>query len=291
MINSLGGDIHTLAEMKQPPDHPHKIAAADPSPEPTVSLFADAERRVLEAKEITIDIMLLYTKNAASHFIQHPADLMPLVIDDANETFKNSGLGNVTLRLVHSQAIDFNERGADHFSILYGMVDGLGSFMDVKKLRNEKRADIVGLIIDDANGCGLSTRVGADLEGGYILISLGQYRFRSSSVASRAVRSRCSPRIWRCTSGLDLRLRYQPGFPSRPPNDAGSTTGRRHPDTGSVWCAGVRSYGLSWSPVPPETRAAWRRRDRWCAGRPRYGHARSISSPAGRVPSCGKCLP
>ena len=170
VINSLGGDIHTLAEMKQPPDHPHKIVAADPSPEPTVSLFADAERRALEAKEITIDIMLLYTKNAASHFIQHPADLMPLMIDDANETFKNSGLGNVTLRLVHSQAIDFNERGADHFSILYGMVDGLGPFKDVKKLRNEKRADIVGLIIDDANGCGLSTRVGADSEDAFLVV-------------------------------------------------------------------------------------------------------------------------
>ena len=114
--------------------------------------------------------MLLYTKNAASHFIQHPADLMPLMIDDANETFKNSGLGNVTLRLVHSQAIDFNERGADHFSILYGMVDGLGPFKDVKKLRNEKRADIVGLIIDDANGCGLSTRVGADSEDAFLVV-------------------------------------------------------------------------------------------------------------------------
>jgi hypothetical protein len=36
--------------------------------------------------------------------------------------------------------------------------------------RNEKRADIVGLIIDDPNGCGLSTRVGADSEEAFFVV-------------------------------------------------------------------------------------------------------------------------
>jgi hypothetical protein len=44
------------------------------------------------------------------------------------------------------------------------MADGTGAFKVLKKLRNEKRADIVGLIIGDPNGCGLSTRVGTDAE-------------------------------------------------------------------------------------------------------------------------------
>ena len=45
------------------------------------------------------------------------------------------------------------------------MVDGVGSFKDIRKLRNDKKADIVGLIVDDASGCGLSTRVAADAGG------------------------------------------------------------------------------------------------------------------------------
>jgi hypothetical protein len=51
------------------------------------------------------------------------------------------------LRFVHTQLIDYEASKDDQFNDLYTMVDGVGPFKDVKKLRNEKRADIVGLII------------------------------------------------------------------------------------------------------------------------------------------------
>ena len=66
--------------------------------------------------------------------------------------------------------IDYDETGGDQFTHLYRMVDGLGAFKDVRKLRNEKRADIVGLILEDPSGCGLSTRVGADAEEAYFVV-------------------------------------------------------------------------------------------------------------------------
>jgi peptidyl-Asp metalloendopeptidase len=178
-VESLGGGVHAFAEMDQrklPADHPpsatrDRIAAPSanepaklrPSPpEPAVAPFADADRRALEAKNITIDLMVLYTRRAAKNYIRDPADLLALAVEEANETFRNSGLGNITLRLVHSQLIEYDASADDQFTNLYTMVDGLGPFKDVKKLRNEKRADIVGLIIDNPNGCGLSTRVGPD---------------------------------------------------------------------------------------------------------------------------------
>ncbi len=114
--------------------------------------------------------MLLYTPKAASRYIRDPADLMELAAEQANETFRNSGLGNISLRVVHSQMIDYDETGGEHFTHLYRMVDGLGAFKDVRKLRNEKRADIVGLILEDPSGCGLSTRVGADAEEAYFVV-------------------------------------------------------------------------------------------------------------------------
>jgi hypothetical protein len=189
-VNHMGGTIHTMAEMdggKLPPDHaPSSKAkstertrdastARPPTPprppsDPTVAPFPDAERQALETKQITIDVMLLYTNNAAKHYIRNPVDLMALSIEQANETFRNSGLGNISLRLVHSQAIDYDETGADQFTVLYQMVDGGGPFKEVKKLRNEKRADIVGLIISDPNGCGLSTRVGADADDAFFVV-------------------------------------------------------------------------------------------------------------------------
>src|SRR5262245_6181662 len=139
-VTNIGGDTHILAEMdaaKLPPDHPptlqSKSADSSPldrsatvqpvSPELEISPFSDAERKALEGKKITIDVMILYTKFAASHYIRHPADILTLAIEEANESFRNSGLGNITLRLVHSQAIDYDGRGDDHFTHLYRMVD------------------------------------------------------------------------------------------------------------------------------------------------------------------------
>jgi hypothetical protein len=83
---------------------------------------------------------------------------------------RNSGLGNISLRLVHTQAIDYDESDGDHFEHLYRMVDGIGPFKEIRKLRDEKKADIVGLIIDDASGCGLSTRVAPDSEDAYFVV-------------------------------------------------------------------------------------------------------------------------
>jgi hypothetical protein len=193
VVNHMGGDIHTMAEMdpgKLPPDHApgskgksanpasRDTAAAPaqpatpppPPPEPAVAPFPDAQRQALEAKQITIDVMLLYTNNAAKHYVRDPADLVALAIEQANETFRNSGLGNINLRLVHSQAIDYDEAGANQFDHLYRMVDGEAPFQDLKKLRNEKRADIVGMIIDSPTGCGQSTRVGAEADEAYFVV-------------------------------------------------------------------------------------------------------------------------
>jgi Metallo-peptidase family M12 len=186
-VNHVGGDVHTMAEIdpgKLPPDHTPDPAQRNPSvappaapaalpqppPEPKVAPFPDAERQALEAKQIVIDVMLLFTKKVADSYIHNPADLATLAIEQANETFRNSGLGNIKLRLVHSQLVDYDEAGADQFDHLYRMVDGVGAFKDLKKLRDEKRADIVGLVLDSPNGCGQSTRVGADAEEAFFVV-------------------------------------------------------------------------------------------------------------------------
>ena len=114
--------------------------------------------------------MLLYTRKVADTYIHDPADLSALAIEQANQTFRNSGLGNISLRLVHTQLIDYDESGADQFDHLYRMVDGVGAFKDLKKLRDEKRADIVGLVLDSPTGCGQSTRVGADADEAYFVV-------------------------------------------------------------------------------------------------------------------------
>jgi peptidyl-Asp metalloendopeptidase len=192
-VESLGGGVNAFAEMDRrrlPADHPEPAGRHDgvptaslapaagkerpalrPAPaEPSVVPFADAERQALEAQNITIDVMVLYTANVAKRYVREPADLLALAIEEANSTFRNSGIGNVRLRLVHTQVIEYDETEDDQFTHLYTMVDGLGPFGNVGKLRDEMRADIVGLIIDNPTGCGLSTRIGPTSDEAFFVV-------------------------------------------------------------------------------------------------------------------------
>ena len=184
MIVNMGGDVHAVLETdptRLPPDHSPSSDRADaraaaavipasvPAP-PDIKPLDEIERQRLEAKKITIDLMLLYTRKPQSRYIGDPADLLQLAVEQANETFRNSGIPNVSLRLVHTQFVDYDETGAEHFDHLYNLVDGKVAFKDIRRLRDEKRADIVGLIVDDPSGCGLSTRVGADADEAFFVV-------------------------------------------------------------------------------------------------------------------------
>lgn len=186
-VQNLGGRLHAMIEMdprRLPPDHTSITPTADPradlrpdiptkaaaiSPSSVVPL-SDSERKRLEAKRVVIDLMILHTKKAASHYLRDPADMSVMAVEQANDALRNSGLGNISLRLVHTQAVDYDESTGEHFDHLYRMVDGRPPFNDIKKLRNDKKADIVGLVVDDASGCGLSTRVAPDAEDAFFVV-------------------------------------------------------------------------------------------------------------------------
>src|SRR5262249_39229345 len=83
-------------------------ATADEAPVSFTS-FSEDGRRELEAKKVIIDLMMLYTKRAESRYLQGPKDVIELAVEQANEAFRNSGIPNVNLRLVHAQLIDYDE--------------------------------------------------------------------------------------------------------------------------------------------------------------------------------------
>src|SRR5262245_55430039 len=85
-VESLGGGVHAFSETernKLPGDHPPVAmrdglampGATEPAPprpapvEPAVAAFADARRQELEAKDITIDVMVLFSSNATKYYV------------------------------------------------------------------------------------------------------------------------------------------------------------------------------------------------------------------------------
>ena len=158
------------AEDRQHARHDASAADAGSLAATQIALLSPAQRQELAARKTTIDVMVLYTKKAAANYVDIETDLVAHAIEEANASFRNSGIGNIALNLAHTQVIDYTETESDHFNHLYRMVDGVGTFEKVHALRNQKRADVVILIVDDASGCGLATRVGADAEEAFAVV-------------------------------------------------------------------------------------------------------------------------
>jgi hypothetical protein len=122
------------------------------------------------AKEVVIDVIVAYTKKAAANYSDIKRELVDLSIEEGNESFRTSGLGNIKLRLVHAYETDYVEEGA-HFDHVWRFADkGDGYMEEIHGLRDKHRADVAILIVDDPKGCGLATRVHADVDEAFAVV-------------------------------------------------------------------------------------------------------------------------
>ena len=123
---------------------------------------ASKDRSAAQNNDIVIDVIVAYTKKAAGNYFDVKGELIDLSIEEANESFRQSRIGHVKLRLVHAYQTDYDEDG-EHFNHLWRFADkGDGLMEEIHPLREEHRADVAILIVDDPQGCGLATRVHAD---------------------------------------------------------------------------------------------------------------------------------
>jgi peptidyl-Asp metalloendopeptidase len=193
-IRSLGDRMHAIVEMSEdrmPPDHPAAMLTSSNEllgmprgassltpltrgmPRPSADNRAPQMKqppRALPAPDATIDVLVAYTKKAAGYYDDIRSEVIDLAIDEANESFRRSNLGNVKLRLAHAYQTDYVEEGG-HFTHLWRLADkGDGYMEEIHALRNKHRADVVFLIVDDDEACGLSTRVHADAEEAFAVV-------------------------------------------------------------------------------------------------------------------------
>ena len=123
--------------------------------------------------EIVIDVLVAYTRKAARHYYEIERDIVELAIEEANHSFRLSGIGHIRLRLAHAFQTGYVEHGA-HFDHLWRMADKEGEHMArIHALREAYRADVAILIVDDAKGCGLATRIGADADEAFAVVHHG----------------------------------------------------------------------------------------------------------------------
>jgi hypothetical protein len=184
-IRRVGANLHAIVELSDdlmPPDHPRPLLVSSDDPirrsrgginvltAPLPSGEQSKIRKSAPRGDVNIDVMVAYTKKAASYYGDIQRELIDLSMEEANQSFRISNLGNVKLRLVHAYETNYIEEGG-HFDHVWRLADkGDGYLEEVHALRDKYRADVVVLIVDDAQGCGLSTRVHADAEEAFAVV-------------------------------------------------------------------------------------------------------------------------
>jgi hypothetical protein len=128
------------------------------------------DKSAAPSSEVVIDVIVAYTKKAADNYSDVKRELVDLAIEEANESFRQSGIAHVKLRLVHAYQTDYVEEGT-HFDHVWRFADkGDGYMEEIHQLRNKHRGDVAVLVVDDPKGCGLATRVFADAEEAFAVV-------------------------------------------------------------------------------------------------------------------------
>jgi hypothetical protein len=122
------------------------------------------------SKDVVIDVLVAYTRSAATSYRNIIREVIEPAIEEGNGSFRLSGIGHIKLRLVHAYQTEYVERG-DQFVHLWRFADSGDGYMDeIHGLRDQYRADVAVLIVNDADGCGQATRVQADNEEAFAVV-------------------------------------------------------------------------------------------------------------------------
>lgn len=166
-IEPLGNGLHAVSRLDQrgfPPEH------APDTPSGALSSSFDAAVRanpgagggtIGALANTTINVMVVYTAAAASA-TSNITSLIQLAVDETNQSYVNSGI-NITLNRVYTGQVTYNEANrsfSQHVSALRSTTDGI---MDnVHTLRNTYAADVVVLVVNDSEACGVAAAIMAN---------------------------------------------------------------------------------------------------------------------------------
>ena len=207
VIKTVEGGLHAAVAMdpdKLPEDHPlppelraHKQLPGAPADRSNRIDRGGEDRRNLEdarddaeprgpapefmpppsldtSAPVEITVLFAYTRNAASHYDDIRMELIDLTVDQANESFRTSGIGHVRIAVAGTYLVDYDEGQAGVFDHLWNLADrGDGQMDEIHAVRDVVHADIVVLIVDSPDACGLATRVKADADEAFAAVHQG----------------------------------------------------------------------------------------------------------------------
>jgi hypothetical protein len=193
-ITPLGGGLHAVAKVDQnrfPPDHPpssnrpqpdRRGDASTPS-RPSLALqrnLADivTQKRAQKgepntdalADPIQVDVLVAWTQTARVAQGGTMAAFAQAAVDAANTAYANSN-SNVTLRLVGTREITYSDTGKTFDTVLNDLLAGTDPQMaGVHAQRDSSGADLVALMINQTDFCGLASSILANATNAYATV-------------------------------------------------------------------------------------------------------------------------
>ena len=162
-VEAAGGNLHRLIEIDEealpPDDHPIVVTDKDPfAAPPTGGTSQQSDTTAAAAGDSIVDLLVVYTSAAKAKEGGQAAmeALITLGVDSANQAYSNSQIA-MQLRLVRMAEVTYTESGNMNTDLtrLRNTADGI--LDQVHQLRDQHKADLVALIVDNGgNSCGIA---------------------------------------------------------------------------------------------------------------------------------------
>ncbi|HEX8693853.1 MAG TPA: M12 family metallo-peptidase [Longimicrobium sp.] len=167
-IEPLGNGLHAVSRIDQsalPPEHtPENPSGVLDAPGPVAAGFLGtriAEPRMATTAALSqINVLVVYTASAASA-AGNIASKIQLAVDETNQSYANSGI-SINMVRVNTSQVTYSETGksfSTHVNYLKGTTDG--QMDNVHTLRNTYAADVVLLVVNDSEACGIAAAINA----------------------------------------------------------------------------------------------------------------------------------
>ena len=169
-IQPLGNGAHALVKLdvtKFPPDHHPAFNERNRRPR-DLPPFVKKPAGDLSITDLTV--LVAYTPAVGSE-LASITGLVQQAFTESNDSYANSG---VRIRLVPATAqpvpVNYIESGSHDADLSAFMNSHDGKMDEIHKVRNEQRADIAILLINDGSYCGTSTQVLASKESAFSVV-------------------------------------------------------------------------------------------------------------------------
>ncbi len=186
-VQSVGSGLHSVIQIDQskfPQDEPPSFKSKERQLNQLDNGGMDATGdSTISSETPVIEVLVAYTDSAetAKGGAGNMNAMIQLAIDETNQSYQNSKI-NARLHLAHVSKVTYSEAGKSYDTIVADLSGSSDGFMDdIHALRNTYAADVVVLVVNQPDYCGMADAIRASADTSFATVhydcATGYYSF------------------------------------------------------------------------------------------------------------------